>query len=174
MMGEGAIADWGAVYLRNVRLTTESIAATGYAAFSVAMALGRFCGDGLTARFGAVRLVRLGGMVAAAGLSIALVVPGAAATLAGLALVGVGFSGIVPIVFSAAGRTPGIEPGVALATVTTTGYVGFLIGPPLIGFAAEWVGLPVALGLIVATSLLSVALAPAVRPRLVERAQSAA
>jgi hypothetical protein len=118
----------------------------------------------LTARLGEVRLVRIGGILAAAGLSSALLVPGTAATLFGLAAVGLGFSGIVPIVFSAAGRTPGIEPGVALATVTTMGYCGFLVGPPLIGFAAEWIGLPGALGLIVGTSLLSVALARAVRP----------
>src|SRR5688572_9820174 len=169
MMGEGAIADWGAVYLRSIRFTSESVAATGYAAFSVAMAAGRFGGDALTSRLGAVRVVRLGGMLAAIGLSFALLVPGTAATLLGLACVGLGFSGIVPLVFSAAGRTAGIEPGVALATVTTMGYAGFLIGPPLIGFASEWIGLPGALGLIVATSLLSVALARAVRPRPIDR-----
>ena len=172
MMGEGAIADWSAVYLRNIRLTSESVAATGYAAFSIAMAAGRFCGDALTARLGEVRLVRIGGILAAAGLSIALLVPGAVATLFGLAAVGLGFSGIVPIVFSAAGRTPGVEPGVALATVTTMGYGGFLIGPPLIGFAAEWIGLPGALGLIAGTSLLSVALARAVRPLPVDQPRS--
>jgi hypothetical protein len=169
MMGEGAIADWGAVYLRNVRLTSESVAATGYAAFSIAMAAGRFCGDGLTTRLGEVRLVQTGGVLAATGLSIALLVPGTAATLLGLAGVGLGFSGIVPIVFSAAGRTPGAEPGVSLATVTTMGYIGFLIGPPLIGFAAEWIGLAGALGLVVATSMLSVALARTVRPRPVDQ-----
>jgi MFS family permease len=98
-------------------------------------------------------------------LIIALVVPGVAATLIGLACVGLGFSTIVPIVFSAAGRTSGIEPSVALATVTTMGYLGFLVGPPLIGFVAQFAGLSVALGVIVVTSLLSVTLASAVAPR---------
>ena len=168
MMGEGAIADWSGVYLRTVRATPESIAALGYAAFSIAMALGRFFGDGLTARFGPVRLVRAGGSLAALGLLVALVIPGATATLLGLAGVGLGFSAIVPIVFSAAGRTPGLDPGMALAVVTTTGYLGFLVGPPLIGLVAQLVGLQLALGIIVATSLLSVALGRAVAPRETE------
>jgi predicted MFS family arabinose efflux permease len=164
MMGEGAIADWSGVYLRTVREAPESVAALGYAVFSVAMAVGRLFGDFLSARLGAVRLVRAGGLTAAAGLLGALTLPGTAPTLIGLGLVGLGFSAIVPIVFSAAGRTAGITPAVALATVTTTGYLGFLIGPPVIGFAAEFVGLPIALGIIVATSLLSIGLARAVAP----------
>jgi predicted MFS family arabinose efflux permease len=165
MMGEGAIADWSGVYLRTIRASTESVAATGYAAFSIAMAFGRFFGDKCSLKLGAVRMVRTGGFTAAAGLIIALVVPGVAATLIGLACVGLGFSTIVPIVFSAAGRTSGIEPSVALATVTTMGYLGFLVGPPLIGFVAQFAGLSVALGVIVVTSLLSVTLASAVAPR---------
>src|SRR5580765_32720 len=137
MAGEGAMADWSAVYLRNNLQSSEGLAAAGYAAFSVAMAAGRFFGDWLSARFGPVNLVRVSGALAATGLSLALVSGEPATALAGFACVGAGFATIVPMVFTAAGRAPGISPGVALASVTTLGYVGFLAGPPAIGFAAE-------------------------------------
>ena len=165
MVGEGAMADWSALFLRDVRLTGEGVAAAGYAAFSVAMMLARFGGDRVISRLGPVQTARLGGFTAAAGLLIALLVPSPIATLAGFAGVGLGFATLVPLVFSAAGRFPGVTPGAALATVTTLGYLGFLAGPPIIGFIAEAIGLPGALGLIVLTSLASVFLAPALEPR---------
>jgi MFS family permease len=87
-----------------------------------------------------------------------------AVALIGFALVGAGFSTGVPIVFTATGNVPGVAPGVALSSVTTVGYLGFLIGPPLIGFAAELMGLRLALGIIAATSFLTVILAATVRP----------
>jgi len=165
MMGEGAMADWSAVYLRKNLQTTEGLAAAGYAAFSIAMAVGRFLGDWLSARFGAVNLVRVSGLLAAMGLSLALFSQESAVALVGFAGVGAGFATVVPLVFSAAGRTKGVSPGVALASVSSLGYLGFLAGPPLIGFAAELFGLRGALGIIVATSLSAVALAPAVGRR---------
>ncbi len=164
MVGEGAMADWGALYLRDIHHTSESFAAAGYAAFSVAMAVARIFGDRLIASFSPIRMARLGGGSAAAGLLVALFVPSPLAALAGFAGVGLGLATLVPMVFSAAGRTPGTAPGVALSTVTTLGYLGFIAGPPLIGLVAELVGLRGALGLIVATSLCSVALAPALGP----------
>ncbi len=166
MIGEGAMADWSALFLRDVRLTGEGMAAAGYAAFSVAMMLARFGGDRVISRLGPVQTARLGGLTAAAGLLLALLVPSSMAALAGFAGVGLGFATLVPLVFSAAGRFPGMTPGAALATVTTLGYLGFLAGPPIIGFVAEGIGLPGALGLIVLTSLASVVLAPALEPRL--------
>jgi len=165
MTGEGAMADWSAVYLRNTLGTKESLATAGYAVFSVAMAVGRLLGDRLTERLGAVNLVRSGGTLAALGLATALVCGYAPVALVGFACVGLGFAAIVPILFSAAGHTPGIAPGIALASVTTLGYLGFLIGPPLIGFAAELTGLRWALGLIVATSFTVAAFAPAIAKR---------
>lgn len=163
MMGEGAMADWTAVYLRRIVGTSEGLAAAGYAAFSIAMAAGRFTGDFFAARFGPVKLVRGSSLLATAGIALALLAPHPAAVLSGFALVGAGFATVVPMVFSAAGRTPGVSPGVALASVTTIGYLGFLLGPPAIGFAAEGIGLRGALGLIALTSLLAVFLAGAVR-----------
>ena len=163
MVGEGAMGDWSAVYLRKNLGTSEGWAAAGYAAFSVTMATGRFFGDGLAARFGPVTLVRGSALVAVAGLVLLLASPWSGAALIGFAFVGFGFAPIVPMVFSAAGHRAGIHPGVALASVTTLGYLGFLLGPPIIGFAAGLVGLQVALGLLLVSTLCAVALAPAVR-----------
>jgi MFS family permease len=163
MMGEGAMADWGAVFLRHSTGATEAVAAAGYAVFSVAMAVARFSGDWLSSRMGSVALVRIGSGLAAAGLASVLMLSDPVAALAGFAAVGAGFATIVPQVFSAAGRTPGMDPGTALATTTTIGYSGFLIGPPLIGFAAEAIGLRGALAIIVAMSVVAIVLAPNVR-----------
>lgn len=137
LVAEGAMADWSAVYLRERIGTDASFAAAGYAAFSVAMAAGRFGGDALRARLHATPLVRISGAVAALGLGIALLIPTPAATLAGFACVGLGLSNIVPVLFTAAGRVPGIAPGTGIAAVASCGYFGFLIGPPLIGFVAQ-------------------------------------
>jgi MFS family permease len=164
MMGEGSMADWSAIYLRE-NGATEANAALGFAAFSIAMAAMRFLGDILSARLGAMRLVQVGGLFAAAGLGAALLIGGVTPALFGFAAAGLGFATIVPQVFSAAGRTAGMAPGPAIATATTIGYSGFLLGPPLIGFAADAVGLRSALFLIVGMSLAAVALAPALRPR---------
>ena len=163
MIGEGAMADWSAVYLRQVISTSEGLAAAGYAAFSIAMASGRFFGDRLAARFGPVVLVRGSASVSLVGLVLLLATPWPAVALTGFACVGLGFAPIVPMVFSAAGHRLGINPGVALASVTTLGYLGFLLGPPVIGFAAGLVGLHAALGLLLASTLLAAVLAPAVR-----------
>lgn len=160
MMGEGAIADWSALFLRDSAGAGEGLAATGYAAFALAMAAARFSGDALSSRIGPVALVRGGSALAAIGLGLALLVAQPAFALVGFAAVGAGFATIVPQVFSAAGRTPGIAAGPALAVATTLGYTGFLIGPPLIGFAAEHMGLRAALGLIVATSAAAILLVP--------------
>jgi predicted MFS family arabinose efflux permease len=162
MIGEGAMADWSAVYLHTELGVAESTATLGYAAFSIAMAAGRFLGDRCTERWSAVGLVRIGTLIAAAGLALALAIPLPAVALVGFGCVGLGFATIVPLVFSAAGRKPGIAPGIALASVTTLGYLGFLLGPPVIGFFSEGAGLRWALGLIVLTTLIATSLAKTV------------
>jgi predicted MFS family arabinose efflux permease len=153
LMGEGAMADWSALFLSRVVGAGEGIAAAGYAAFSIAMAVGRFSGDRLVVCFGPVRLVRWGGVLAAGGLALALMVREPLVSLVGFAAVGAGFATVVPQVFSAAGRQGGAS-GAAVAAVTTIGYLGFLIGPPLLGGVAEIVGLQRALAVVVVTSLL--------------------
>ncbi len=162
LLGEGAMADWSAVYLDGTLETGPGFAAAGYAAFSLAMAFGRLFGDGLTQRFGPARLVRLGGALAAVGLGVALAVGEPYIALAGFACAGAGFSIIFPAALSAAGRTKDMATGPALAAVSTAGYFGFLVGPPTIGLIAETLGLGAALYVVVLLSAAVVVLARAV------------
>jgi MFS family permease len=163
LLGEGAMADWSAVYLRNTLDTGAGYAAAGYAVFSSTMALGRLSGDRLTARFGPAMLVRAGGSVVAIGLGFALILGRPAFSLLGFACVGAGLSCIFPIVLSAAGRVLGIAAGSALAAVTAVGYTGFLAGPPLIGLVAQVTSLRVALGIVALLGVTVAVLAPVVR-----------
>ncbi|HVC79517.1 MAG TPA: MFS transporter [Chloroflexota bacterium] len=165
VLGEGAIADWSAIYLLHNVGTGAALAAGGYAAFSLLMAAGRFAGDGLTVRFGPVIMVRLGASMAALGLSLALLIQWTPVALFGFGLVGAGFSAIFPIVLSAAGRARGMASGNAIAAVATCGYVGYLIGPPSIGFIAQAASLRAALSVVVILSLVAAVLAPVVRSR---------
>jgi MFS family permease len=128
------------------------------------MVLGRVLGDRLVAGAGGQRVVRAGGTVAAVGFGLALLVSAPAAALVGFACLGAGMAGVVPIVFRAAGSTPGMPAGVALAAVSSTGYLGFMVGPPIIGALAELAGLPVALGLLVLLGAAVAGLAGAARP----------
>jgi predicted MFS family arabinose efflux permease len=136
-MAEGAMLDWSAVFLRDVRGVAAASAGFGYACFSVAMAVGRFSGDRLIARHGPAWAIRVGAGLAAAGFLIVAWAPATGAALLGFVLIGLGASNIVPVMFSAAGRLAGTPPAVAIATATTLGYVGLLSGPALIGFVAH-------------------------------------
>jgi MFS family permease len=162
VLGEGAIADWSAIYLLHTIGAGAALAAGGYAAFSLLMAVGRFLGGSLTARFGPVTMVRFGALLAATGLSLSLAVEWTPTALLGFGLVGAGFSVIFPITLSAAGGVRGIPSGTAIAAVATCGYVGYLIGPPTIGFLAQASSLRAALIVIVSLSLLAAILAPVV------------
>jgi fucose permease len=150
LLSEGAMGDWGAVYLQRSLGATAAIGAVGFAAFSLAMAAGRFLGDALVARLGDERVVRVCTSGASLGLGVALLVAHPFAALVGFAMVGFGIANLVPIVFRAASRLPGITAGNGIAAVGTFGYVGFLAGPPSIGLAADAFTLPAALGLVVA------------------------
>jgi hypothetical protein len=132
--------------------------------FSVAMALGRMTGDRAVARFGPVLTVRLGACAAAAGFLLATLLAWRWAALGGFVLVGLGAANIVPVMFGAAGRLPGTSPGIAIATVTTLGYVGLLCGPAVVGFVAHASSLPLALAGVGAMLLLTAASAKVVRP----------
>jgi MFS family permease len=158
-ISEGAMADWTPVYLSSVLGSGPGVAAAGYAVFSAAMTIGRLSGDWLTIRIGRTRIVRMGALLAAAGLSTALLVGTVPVALAGFVCVGAGFSVAVPLVFSAAGRLDSRSAGPGLAAVTTAGYLGFLAGPPVIGFVAEAFTLPLALALIVVLAVVGAALA---------------
>lgn len=173
MIGEGAMADWSAVFLRDVIRASEGVAAAGYAAFSIAMALGRFTGDSLNSRIGPAMLVRCSGVLAVIGMTLALLAPSSIVALIGFAAVGAGFATVVPQVFSAAGNTPGVHSGPAVAAVVSLGYLGFLLGPPAIGLLAELTNLRWALALILVTSLLLIVLAPSLRNQKDEKVNTA-
>lgn len=160
VVAEGAIGDWSALYLSGTVHTGAGLAASGFAALSIMMAAGRGVGDQLTARFGPAMMVRLGGLVAAVGLTLTLVFPWLPVAIIGFGLVGLGLSTMFPLVLSAAGRT---SPQ-AIAAVATCGYTGFLIGPPVIGFAADILSLRIALGFVVVLSLCAALCARAVDP----------
>ncbi len=149
LMTEGAILDWSAAWMRGDLHASPSIAATAFAAFSAAMAAGRFGGDRLRRRWGATVLVRGSACVAAAGVALALLVATPVGAMLGFALAGLGLSNTVPVLFGAAGRLPGQQPGAAIAATASVGYVGFLVGPPLIGLVAEATSLGRALILLV-------------------------
>jgi MFS family permease len=160
LLNEGAVSDWSAVYLREVIGTGTGMAAAGFTIFLVTMTIGRLAGDRLAARLGAPLLMRLGGLIAALGLGIALVVPNLAISLFGFACVGAGMSFVFPLIVSAASRTGQIAPGPAIAAISTAGYVGLMAGPSSIGLTAELSSLRVALGIVVLLSLLVALLAP--------------
>lgn len=153
LVGEGAAADWSAVYLRDDLGTSEGFAAYGYAAFAIMMTAGRLVGDRVAGRFGSVTLIRASGLIAAAGLGVGLLIGNPVAGVAGFGLLGLGVSCVAPQFFSAAAGVDPSRAGQALSTVVSIGYVGFLLGPIAIGAAATAVGLPTALWIPVALAL---------------------
>lgn len=164
-LGEGAIADWSAVFMRQEIGTSEALAALGFSAFSIAMVVGRLSGDWLTHHFGPVTLARSGGTLATLGLVIILLSSSPVLALLGFILVGLGYCTLFPLVFSAAGRTPGVHPGVALASVATLGYLGFLVGPPLIGLVAQATSLRTSFALVAVLAGVIVVLAGLMQPK---------
>ena len=158
LMGEGAMADWTAVYLDDLPEVDAALAAVGFAAFSLTMAAGRLAGDAVVSALGRVQVVRWGSALAAIGIALASFSTQPYLAIAGFALVGIGLSNVIPIIFSAAGYLSPQEPGRGIASVTTAGYFGFLAGPPLIGFLAEGISLAGAFQ-VLAASLLIVAVA---------------
>jgi predicted MFS family arabinose efflux permease len=144
---EGAMGDWSGIYLKRDLGADASTAATGFAAFSLGMALGRLVGDDLNRRLGAGRLLRSGMALVAVALAAFLAIGEPVPTVVGLAILGLGISNSIPLLFSAAGRVPPAGP--SMSAVFTIGYLGFLVGPPLIGFLADAIGLPSALALLV-------------------------
>jgi predicted MFS family arabinose efflux permease len=156
-LGEGAVLDWSAVFLRFSRGFGEAAGGLAYAAFSVAMGAGRLAGDAIVGRFGPRRVLHVGASLAAAGFATATLLPWPAAAVGGFALVGIGASNVVPVLFSAAGKVASVPASLALAAVTSIGYLGLLAGPALVGFAAQLTTLPTALALTGALFLVVVA-----------------
>jgi MFS family permease len=148
MICEGAMFDWSNVYFSRVILPPKALAGLGLTAFMSTMASGRFLGDWLATKWGIRRMLQISGTLTATGLLIAIAFPLLLPATVGFLFVGAGVSSVVPLVYSAAGRSRVLSPGVALAAVSTIGYLGFLFGPPFIGFIAQASSLRVSLGLI--------------------------
>ena len=137
MVCEGTMFDWSGVYFDKVVKVPKQYVTLGYVAFMSTMAGGRFVGDWITTKVGTRRMLQLSGIVITAGLMLAVIVPTLFAATAGFLLVGLGVSSVVPLVYSAAGKSGTMTPGASLAAVSTIGFIGFLLGPPTIGFIAE-------------------------------------
>jgi len=163
LLAEGALNDWSAVYLAREHGAEPGAAAAGLAAFSVAMGLGRLAGDALAARTGARRLARGGLLVAAAGFAAAAAAPAAGSALAAFVALGLGLAAVYPLCLRAAAAQPGLPAAASMAAVTTTGYTGFLAGPPLVGLLAEASSLRASFAVVGALCLGAAVLARAVR-----------
>lgn len=150
MLTEGAMADWSSIYFKESGGLVSSL---GYTAFTITMAAGRFFGDWLTVRLGLRKMLQYSGLSIATGMALAVGLPLPHVVIAGFLVVGLGVAVVVPLVYSEAGRSETMSAGIALAAVSTVGYTGFLMGPPLIGFVAEAATLRVALALVIALGL---------------------
>ena len=162
-VGEGAVADWSAIFLHDVIKATEAQAALGYAAFSAAMVTMRLAGDHAVRGLGPVTAARLSGLIAALGIMIVLMGPNLPLVVLGFVLMGLGYAVVAPLTFSRAAADPVMPAGQAIASVATLNYGGMLAGPPLIGFVAEGASLSGAFALLAVMSLMITALARSLR-----------
>lgn len=163
MMCEGTMFDWSSVYFDSVIRPPKELVRLGYITSMCAMTCGRFLADRLVTRFGVVRVVRASGITIAAGLLLAVTLPYLIPATIGFLLVGFGVSSVVPICYSMAGKSKTMLPGVALAAVSTIGFLGFLVGPPLIGFVAQAINLRWALGLVAIVGVITSVLASKIK-----------
>ncbi|MGI9355528.1 MAG: MFS transporter [Rhizobiaceae bacterium] len=162
-LGEGAMADWGAIFLVLTTGATEADAALGYAAFSITMVIMRLMGDRVIQVVGRETSARLAGIAAGTGVIIAVTFGTFTSALVGFALMGIGYAVIMPLAFTRAANDPIVPPGIAIASVATLGYGGMLLGPPLIGFVAEVTSLRAGFLILAALALLVAAMARAIR-----------
>ena len=161
---EGAMVDWSALLSIQTDLTNPEQAGIGFVLFSVAMTLGRLVGDTIVLRLGDRLTVRFGGSITFAGFAILLALPGHVIALLGFVLIGLGASNIVPVLFRRAGKQQAMPAALAVSAVTTAGYAGVLLGPALIGFAAQMASLAAAFWLLAVLMLFVAVAAKAVTP----------
>jgi len=151
---EGAVSDWSTLYMRDTLGQAPQLATMAFSLFSGTMAIGRFIGDGLALRFGQLRTLIGSGVLVVVGIVLALVTSNAIATIVGFMLIGAGVACVFPLILSIASRVPGISPGLAISAMATSGYTGFLVGPPVIGLLADALTLRWALSVIALFGLL--------------------
>ncbi|WP_375435043.1 MFS transporter [uncultured Hymenobacter sp.] len=148
MLCEGCMFDWSGVYFQRVVQPDATMVTSGYVACMSTMALGRFLSDYFTHRFGAARMLQISSTLISLGLLTAVLLPYLVPAIIGFLLVGFGIASVTPLAYSAAGQARTVSPGVALALVSTIGYLGFLLGPPLIGLLGEVFNLRISFALV--------------------------
>lgn len=158
-MGEGSVADWSAIYMKESLHSTAAIAGLGYGGFSVMMAIGRFNGDALVPKIGPKKIVIGGALIAATGFLLTIVFHSKITAVLGCSLVGVGYACIVPILFSAAANVPGISPAVGLSSIASGGLIGFLFGPSVIGMVSEKFNLAAGLSFVLVLNIIAAIIA---------------
>ncbi len=163
LMIEGSVADWGAIMLQGRFAMDSALAAMAFGFYQGGMAVSRFSGDMLRQKFGAVPMVFWSACLTASGTAAALVLPSVPLALVAFAIAGIGIDNVAPVLFAGGGRLEPDAPGRGIAAVTSMGYSGFLVGPPLIGMAAEFTNLQWGLGLTVLAALIIAAFASMVR-----------
>lgn len=151
---EGAMADWSSLYYKQVLNDLQRVSTTGYMIFACMMALGRLVGDGVIGKLSYKKALMLDGALVTIGLLLATSIPHQAAVLIGFGLIGFGVATVIPIVYSLSAKTTTMNTSAALAAVSTVGFSGFLVGPPVIGFIAHQTGLRMALMLLALLGLI--------------------
>lgn len=164
LMIEGSILDWAAIMMREKFVIDAGFAALGFGFYQGGMAVARFTGDWIRMRVGAVRMVAVSALLAAFGTTIALLAPSPYLAMVAFVFAGLGLGNIAPVLFAGGGRLEPDAPGRGIAAVTTLGYSGFLLGPPLIGFVAQVSSLTAALFLTVIAALIIAFFARSVQP----------
>ena len=154
-MAEGCVADWSAIYFKEVMLAPKALISLGYAAFSVAMTVGRLNGDSLIKKIGSKKVVVSGSLLAAAGFLVVITAAAVWVAILGYTMVGLGCCCIVPVLFRASANIPGVSTVEGYAMVTTGGLIGFLAGPSVIGFISEKASLSKGLSLLILMGLMA-------------------
>jgi MFS family permease len=145
---EGIMADWSAIYMRDIVQANGFFIGWGFAGYALLMATGRFVGDSLIPRFGSSRVLVFGGLLAVVGILVAVLLPHTYTTILGFGMIGAGVSCGAPILYGSAARVPNMAKGAGLATMNTFSIAGFLAGPAIIGFLSNAFGLTIAISLI--------------------------
>jgi MFS family permease len=155
MLSEGAMADWSVIYYKQILKNPTGYVTAGFTAFSIFMVVGRFLGDKLVERWGLAKLLLINSLLVVLGMSIALSTTYPVLVILGFGFTGLGLSTIVPLIYSEAGHSKTMSPGVALAAITTLGMTGFMAGPVLIGYISEFSTLRSALSLLIILGIIS-------------------
>ncbi len=154
-MAEGCVADWSAIYFKEILLAPKAMISLGYAGFSVAMTVGRFNGDMLITKLGSKTVVVSGALLSATGFLVVVTTTAVIIAIVGYIMIGLGCCCIVPVLFRASANIPGVSTLEGFAMVTTGGLIGFLTGPSVIGFISEKANLSKGLSLLILMGLLS-------------------